>query len=131
MVARSSSRAPSLALIALSAWSWISAVSADIRFANVPGPIDPGTPLLLAWKLQPANTTGADTLPFSLQLRAETGQRYIISNDVPQNLMQYNVNIPKEATGGKVSDTTSCCVTLLQNKSPLLLLTQLHCFFFG
>jgi hypothetical protein len=115
MVAHSSNRAPALALIAMSAWSWISAVSADIRFGPVSTttPFNPSDQLLLTWT-RVANST--DNQPFSLQLRAETGQRFIISNDVPQTLSQYAVTIPKEATGGKVSTTTT---TTENNTTPL------------
>ncbi|KAF9970238.1 hypothetical protein BGZ65_011281 [Modicella reniformis] len=92
------------ALVALTAWSWISSVTANIKFASIPvGPSNPGATVGITWTVLPLNGTSSNTDPFNLILRAESGQRYTIQNGVPQALLQLNVSIPKEATGGKHS----------------------------
>ncbi|KAI8357138.1 hypothetical protein B0O80DRAFT_307395 [Mortierella sp. GBAus27b] len=118
MFNRSTGRIPSLGLMALATLSYISSVSANIKFDPVPlGPIAPSTKMVITWTELPPNGTATSSDPFEFVLRAESGQRYSLQKDVPQSLKTITVTLPK-TTGGRVITTQQplglfLCPTLL------------------
>lgn len=84
--------------------SSINAVWADVAFVKYPVNtiLKPGDPIVVKWTEVLPITGVANTEPFTLLLRALSGQSYVIQRAVPQNLLTLNVNIPREATGGLV-----------------------------
>ncbi|KAG0243027.1 hypothetical protein BGX31_011262 [Mortierella sp. GBA43] len=103
MFNRSTGRIPSLGLMALATLSYISSVSANIKFDPVPlGPIAPSTKMVITWTELPPNGTATSSDPFEFVLRAESGQRYSLQKDVPQSLKTITVTLPK-TTGGRHS----------------------------
>ncbi|KAG0347226.1 hypothetical protein BG004_008139 [Podila humilis] len=64
--------------------------------------VNPGSVVVLRWVQVATVPTGTavNTEPFTLLLRALTGQTYVIQRNVPQNLLTLAVTIPMEATGG-------------------------------
>jgi len=99
------SSAASVLAILLPVLSWIGNTEANVLFANIPTvkAIKPGDTMNVTWTMGPApNGTALDNANFDLQLRAFTGQRYVIRNNVAQSLLLLLVEIPKNATGGLV-----------------------------
>ncbi|KAG0048379.1 hypothetical protein BGZ83_006661 [Gryganskiella cystojenkinii] len=79
--------------------------SANVKFNNIVTlPLKPGDAMTVTWtEVNATNGTVLNTLPFNLVLRALTGQKYNVQNNVPQEQLTVKVTIPKAATGGKHS----------------------------
>ncbi|KAF9327148.1 hypothetical protein BG006_009501 [Podila minutissima] len=80
--------------------SSINSTWADVVFVKYPANtrINPGDPIVVKWTQVVPATVSSE--PFTLLLRALSGQSYVIQRGVAQNLLTLNVNIPANATGG-------------------------------
>ncbi|KAF9956966.1 hypothetical protein BGZ65_002315 [Modicella reniformis] len=91
-----------LLLLVLVALSWIGTISASIRFTLPNGlTYKPNDFVPLNWTLIKPVANGIDnTNPFTVILRAASGQRYEIQSNVVQAALTVKVRIPAAATGG-------------------------------
>ncbi|KAG0038639.1 hypothetical protein BGZ82_011370 [Podila clonocystis] len=98
MLAKKQSITTALTLVLSS----ITSAWADVVFAKYPANtlVKPGDPIVVKWTEVVPAAGVANTEPFTLLLRAYSGQAYVIQRAVAQNLLTLNVNIPLQATGG-------------------------------